>query len=250
MNNSYLPSDKEKLKDLFNQSHPEIKALIKGGETKEVVTKLSDIYKIPAGKTIPLSNIIIYVLIGALQPDDVVRAIMDLVEVDEKTANLIAADLNKGIFQHARQIMLGDKDEVVKLEFKGEKTPEELRKELMDTTKQQSGITTPQSSGEAPKKTTALPSGSRSALMEQLQILGNIPNDREIEDRLKTIQKQVAEIKKKEEEDNTLHSPVALKSFMFGEKGKELVAPKARPATYSVAPTQYNIDPYREVTEE
>jgi tRNA(Ser,Leu) C12 N-acetylase TAN1 len=167
----------------------------------------------------------------------------------KKTANLIATDLDKDIFQRARQIMLGNTDDVVKLEFKGEKTPDELRKEIMDTTKQKSGITTPQSSS-AQTKPSVTPSGSRSALMEQLQILGNIPNDREIEDRLKTIQKQIAEIKKKEDDDKTLHSPVALKSFMFGEKGKELVAPKARTATYSVAPTQYNVDPYREVTEE
>jgi hypothetical protein len=237
--------------ELFNASPDGIKGLIKGGELKQTTDTLGKKYNLPVKTYIGLGNIISYVLIGALAPEHVVQALVEVCEVTEEVATHIAEDLEHSIFEKARSITLGkDPDAVVKLEYKGERTPEDLRKELMDTTKRTSGLTTPQSSPTPPKKESVNPSGSRSALMEQLQILGNIPNDKEIEERLKSIQKQVADIKKKEEEDNTLHSTVALKSFMFGEKGKEMVAPKARPATYSVAPTEYNIDPYREVAEE
>ena len=37
---------------------------------------------------------------------------------------------------------------------------------------------------------------------------------------------------------------------MFGEKGKTTVTPVAKVATYSVAPTRYNLDPYRETAED
>lgn len=250
MNSHFVTTNKEELKKLFDQSHPEIKALIKGGELKTITSTLGEMYKIPVANLIPLSNIIVYVLIGALAPENVVASVVELVEVDEKTATLIATSLEKDIFQKARQITLGSTDEVVKLEYKGERTPDELRKEIMDTTKRDSALTTPQSSGQPPKKPAINPAGSRSALLEQLQILGNIPNDKEIEKRLKTIQEQISQIKKQEEADNTLESNIALKSFMFGEKGKEVVLPKAKTATYSVAPTQYNVDPYRETAED
>ena len=176
------------------------------------------------------------------------RAIIDLLEVDEETATSIAVDLEKGIFEKVRKISLGkEPDEVVKLEFQGEKSKEELRKEIMDTTKRSTPpITTP------PKKTSIITPGSRSQLLEQLQVLGNIPNDVEIEARLSKIQEQISTLKKQEkenEEDNTLQSNVALKSFMFGDKGKTTAQASAKTATYSVAPTRYNIDPYREMSD-
>jgi lipid A disaccharide synthetase len=135
------------------------------------------------------------------------------------------------------------------LEFQGEKTKEELRKELLDTTKRESGFAKDQSGKPQDKKTTVLAPGSRSQLLEQLQVLSSIPNDEEIEARLSHIQEQISAIKKQEDE-NTLDSKIALKSFMFGEKGKTLADATVSRATYSVAPTQYNVDPYRELAGE
>ena len=115
----------------------------------------------------------------------------------------------------------------------------------MDTTKRDSGLNKNQSSP-LQKKPTVIALGSRSQLMEQLQVLSSIPNDEEIEERLKHIQEQIGAIKKKEEEDS-LDSKIALKSFMFGEKGKTVADPTVNRSTYSVAPTKYNVDPYREI---
>jgi hypothetical protein len=113
--------------------------------------------------------------------------------------------------------------------------------------KRESGINKDQSTP-APKKTTVLKPGSRAQLIEQLQVLGTIPDDEEIGERLAHIQEQIGKIKK-QEEDNSLDSKIALKSFMFGEKGKDVAETVVAHATYSVAPTQYNIDPYKEVVE-
>ncbi|MCF7843982.1 hypothetical protein K9M47_03750 [Candidatus Gracilibacteria bacterium] len=239
----------ENRKELFEASSAEIKNLIKGGEVNSVATALAKAHNFPIGKYEPLANTISFVLIGALQPKDVVTALVDGFQLSEEEATAIAEELEKSIFEKARMITLGKSgDEVTKLEFKGERTPDELRKELMDTTKQASALKIPQTSG-IPKKTAVAAPGSRSQLMEQLQILGKIPNDEEIEERLKNIQKQISSIKKVEE-SNTLDSNIALKSFMFGEEGKETAPAVLKTATYSVAPTHYNLDPYREIAED
>ena len=249
MNPSYIITDKDELKKLFEQSPAEIRTLIKGGEVKDAATAIGKLYKLAIGKYVVLSNIITYILIGALDPKNVLLALKELLEVSEEDATKIANDLEKSILEKARQITLGKSgDDIKKLEYKGERTPDELRKEIMDTTKAASALKIPQTSG-IPKKPSVITPGSRSQLMEQLQILGSIPNDEEIEERLKHIQEQINSIKKVEE-DNSLQSNIALKSFMFGEQGKETVPAVKKTATYSVAPTHYNLDPYREVPED
>ncbi len=246
MNDHYIAENR---KELFDSSSAEIKNLIKGGEVTALAKTIGQTYKLPIGEFELLSNLISFVLIGALEPKNVVLALMEGLQLSEEEATKIASDLEKSIFEKARMITLGKSgDEVTKLEYKGERTPEELRKELLNTTKQASALKIPQTSG-IPKKPAAQVAGSRSQLLEQLQILGNIPNDEEIEERLKRIQAQISSIKKVEE-SNTLDSNVALKSFMFGEEGKETAPAVLKTATYSVAPTHYNLDPYREVAED
>ncbi len=233
--------------ELAANATEEVVSVLSSGEIGEVVIKLSSQYGIPVGNQVALSNVIVFVLLGAVLPEDVVQALVDLVEVDEGTATKIAQDLNSSLFQKIRNLVLNQGEEVKNLEYSGEKTKEELRKEIMDTTKRESGLNKPQSSPQT-KKTTVLAPGSRSQLLEQLQVIGSIPDDEEISERLKHIQEQISSIKK-QEDDNTLKSNIALKSFMFGEKGKEAVTPTLRPATYSVAPKEYNVDPYREMPE-
>jgi hypothetical protein len=249
MNNSYIVTDRAELKNLFEQAPPGIKTLIKGGDVKKAASDVGAKYNIQIGNYTALANIITCILIGGLLPENVVTAIKDLVELDEATSTKLASDLETGILTKARNITLGgDTEEVAVLEFKGTKSPDELRKEIMDTTKRESALVIPQTSG-IPKKPGAVAPGSRSQLLEQLQILSSIPNDAEVEERLSKIQAQISMIKKKED-DNTLESNIALKSFMFGAQGKETAPAIQKTATYSVAPTRYNLDPYREVAED
>lgn len=248
-NPSYIANNIDELLDNAPDSTLD---LIASGEIESATMTLASNYAIPVGYQQPLSDLISYILIGALQPSDVVQAIQDMVLVDADTATKIATDLEHSILEKARISLLNkDGEEVKTLEYQGQKTKEELRKEIMDTTKRESGLNKPQNSNqkEPTKKTKVIAPGSRSQLMEQLQVIGSIPDDEEIGERLKLIQDQIASIKK-QEDDNTLKSNLALKNFMFGDKGKEAVTPSLRPATYSVAPKKYNVDPYREIFEE
>lgn len=245
MNPTYIADNR---KELFESAPEGVKTLIRGGEVKAVTTQLGGKYKLQIGVYTRLSNLIGYILIGALEPSNVVRAFKEALSLSEEDSTALAQDLERGILQKARSITLGKEEPTAVLEFKGPRTPDELRKEIMDTTKRTSALMVPQTSG-IPKKTTPATPGSRSQLLEQLQILSSIPNDEEVEDRLKHIQEQINSIKKKED-DNSLQSNIALKSFMFGEQGKATVPAVQKTATYSVAPTKYNLDPYREVVEE
>ena len=236
------------IEELFLNSPDHIKEMIGSGECNQATITLSANYHIPVGNQTALSNVITFILIGALNPDDVLQALMELVELDQETATKVATDLEHSILEKARITLLKKSGAEVKtLEFQGERSKEELRKEIMDTTKRDSALGKNQGTPAA-KKTSVIAPGSRSQLMEQLQILSSIPNDEEISARLAHIQEQITAIKK-QEEDNTLDSHIALKSFMFGEKGKEVAHPSLNMATYSTAPTEYNVDPYREIAE-
>lgn len=271
MNPSYISTN---LDDLYNDAPEEVKALVRDGEVDNTTATLGKIYKLPIGSYVTLSNIISFILIGALKPEDVVHALVDMLEITEDTAHSLAEDLDKSILEKARIKILGKPPkDMVELTFQEGRSPDELRKEILDTTKRESGFVkeqTPTPSSSLPKETEVSAvlgtptqpvatsdqskkiiepvSGSHSKLMEQLQVLGSIPNDEEVMARLSKIQEQIASMEKKD--TSVLETKVPLQQFMFGEKGEEAVEPTLGPATYSRAPTKYNVDPYREVAGE
>jgi hypothetical protein len=241
---SYIANNPD---ELFDKASVEIQDLISNGETAKATAELSKLYKIKPEYQTALSNIISFILIGAIDTDDVVQALQDLVNLNLDDAIHLATDLEHGILEKAHISLLKKSDgAVATLEFQGDKSKTELRKEILDTTKRESALT--KSPLDAiPKKTTVIKPGSRSQLLEQLQVLGTIPNDEEITTRLNHIQEQMKALKQ-EEEDSSLNSKIALKSFMFGEKGKDIADPTIK-TTYSVPPTRYTVDPYREIDE-
>jgi hypothetical protein len=241
---SYIATNPE---ELFEKASPLVQDIVTSGEISTTVESLSATYAITPENQIALSNIISFILIGAIDVDDVVQALQELVGVSGDTAIKIATDLEHGILEKAHISLLKKATGgIATLEFQGEKTNAELRKELLDTTKRESALTKSPLDPKAKKGITVIKPGSRSQLLEQLNVLGTIPNDEEIATRLSHIQEQIAALKK-EEDDNSLDSRIALKSFMFGEKGKATADPTINKATFSVPPTRYNVDPYREV---
>jgi hypothetical protein len=241
---SYISNNPD---ELFENASEEIQDLIGSGEVNSTTAILSNNYKIPEASQTALSNIISFVLIGALQPEDVVQALQDLVNVSPEDAIKIATDLEHSILEKARISLFKKSDTpVTTLEFQGDKSKAELRKEILDTTKRESALIKAPTDPNAKKPIPiVIKPGSRTQLLEQLQVLGTIPDDDEIETRLTHIQEQIAALKK-QEEDNSLDSNIALKSFMFGEQGKTVANPNIIKATFSVPPTRYNVDPYRE----
>mgnify|MGYP006914134788 CR=1 FL=1 len=238
----------DNIEELVENAPPSVLAIIDSDEISNSTIILAEKYAIPVGQQEALADVITYTLLGALQPEDVVQALQDLALLSYDQALDVATELEFSIFEKARISLLKKEGEVKTLEFQGERSKEELRKEIMDTTKREGGLHKNQSTP-TPKKPSIIAPGSRAQLMEQLQVISTIPDDEEISERLKHIHDQIEAIKKTEE-DNSLDSKIALKSFMFGEKGKEVVTPTLRPATYSVSPKEYNIDPYRELAEE
>lgn len=235
--------------ELINNSPEEIKAFLLGEELSSQITFLGNKYKLPISSYTTLYNIVFLTIIGAIIPSNVLTAITDLLKMDEDSSAYLAKDLESGIFEYARSIILKkNSPDMVTLEFGGQKSKEDLRKEILDTTKRESAITKEQSSPLIKRKPTVLNPGTRPQLIEHMQILDNIPTNEEIEERLKLIKEQIESINKKEKE-RTLETSIPPQKFEFGEVGKTVVKPETKSASYSKAPTVYNVDPYREVTE-
>lgn len=240
------------LEELFDNSNEDVQKIISGGEVASVTAILGKVYKIPLGSYITLSNIISFILIGALKPDDVLRALQELLGLNEEDSYKLAQDLEKSILEKARISILGKSGKnIINLTFKDTNSPDELRKEILDTTKRESGLIKDQSTSTEkvikPRRTILTP-GSRSELLEQLQVLDTIPNDEEVNTRLNHIQEQISSLNKKDERALD-SSNVALQNFMNVGETKGPVIAETKSATYSKAPTKYNIDPYREVSE-
>ena len=266
-NPSYIATNQD---ELFEKSSKEIQDLILGDELNSATAVLGKIYKIPISSYIALENIISFLLIGALQPENAVQAIKDLLDLPEEEAYKLAGDLDKSILEKARIKILGKPPtDMVTLTFQEGRSPNELRKEILDTTKRElpvlpsvkdpvvppekgsvptsEPIVPPKEEASAPKKSISV-AGSRSLLMEQLQMLDTIPDDNEVTERLSKIQEQIAAIDK--QKSATEQPAIPLQNFMFGEKGGETAEPESKPASYSKAPTKYNVDPYREMAGE
>jgi hypothetical protein len=308
---SYIAPNPE---ELFDQSSAEIKELISGAAVNTTTAILGKTYKIPVSSYVAFENIISYLLIGALEPEDAVRAIVDLLGLSQEDAVKLAGDLDKTILEKARISILGKspKDMVTLTFQEGTRSPDELRKEILDTTKRESALvkvqtSTPQTSTPltqappivspqvisapqtppvapvtvqpivqpttAPTVETAQPptrtsevvagtvaaapveqkkpvfaAGTRTQLLEQLQVLDAIPDDEEITARLKKIQEQITGMEVKDE--HQLDSNIALQEFMPKDGDSGVIVASEKAATYSKAPTKYNVDPYREIAEE
>lgn len=262
MNPTYIQGDPY---ELLETASPFIKELFTDGVPDAKASEIGESLKLPVESYNALSNLISFVLVGAIAPENIHKALLELVGVTEEEAVLVEKALEASVLQKVREVTLGkttEKDAVATLTFKKEdastKKTAELRSEILDTTKRDQ----PKPKGEVSKDPKGPPSpasGSRNQLMEQLQLLGTIPNDEEVESRLKKIQDQIANLKVKEEtititengetkEVTTVTNKV--KMYDFGENSGRTVQARVKTATYSAAPTHYNVDPYREVAEE
>lgn len=250
MNPSYIAKNQD---ELFDKASVDIQQLIEGGEVNNATAILGKAYDIPVSSYVALSNIISFILIGALKPENVVTAIVDILKLPQDQAFKLAEDLDKSILEKARVKILGKPEEdVVTLSFPEEGSKDELRKEILDTTKRESGFVKDQSAPQEnteQKKESYMSPGSHTQLLEQLQLIGQIPDDEEINSRLNSIKEQMAVIDSKSK--NSLDSTnIPKANYLFGDKGTEIAPVEGKTSSYSKAPTKYNVDPYREIAEE
>jgi hypothetical protein len=244
------------LKNLYANANKDVQAYLMTDELDGAVAVFGKVYKLPVSSYLALKNTITLILLGAILPENAVDALEKNCGMPGGDAYSLAKDLDETVFQKVRLSVLGKSTadvKTIKLED-DTASKEELRKEIMDTTKRPSeASTTPEEPGKEGYVTiqkAILQPGSRSQLLEQLQVLDEIPNDDEVSERLSKIKEQIATLDSKKDNTHDLDSNIALEEFMFGEKGKEVADVKQGPATYSKAPTSYNVDPYREVVTE
>ncbi|MEI6810958.1 MAG: hypothetical protein WCK60_02840 [Candidatus Nomurabacteria bacterium] len=236
------------LKTLYENASPEVQAYFLTNELDGAVALFGKVYKLPIDLYLTLQNTITLILLGAIQPENVVSALQENCKMTEEDAYALATDLEKTIFQKVRlSVLKKDASEVKKLILEDENaTKEELRKEILDTTKRPEPKPSETVDQNQKIQQVNLQPGSRSQLLEQLQVLETIPDDEEVGNRLNKIKDQIASIESKADSRN-LDSNIALQEFMFGEKGNTVAKASLQSATYSRAPTTYNVDPYREV---
>ncbi len=238
------------LKTLYENASPEVQAYFLTDELNNAVALFGKIYKLPIDLYLTLQNTITLILLGAIQPEDVVSSLQKNCKMTAEDAYSLAKDLDQTIFQKVRlSVLKKDASEVKKLILEDENaTKEELRKEILDTTKRPVEKPDEQVDPSQKIQQVNLQPGSRSQLLEQLQVLETIPNDDEVAERLNKIKEQISSIDGKKD-SRSLDSNIALQEFMFGEKGEDVAKAQTKSATYSTAPTKYNVDPYRETGE-
>lgn len=238
----------EKIHALFDKASPEIQEFLLGDEVNRASAILGKLYALPITKYIPLKNVITFLLLGAIEPKDAVIALQKNLNIDEDTAYKLGEDLDKTVLQKVRLSVLGEtKGEVKVLKVGDETNKDELRKAILDTTKRESAVEVSPVKPEDKRPKKIIVQGSRNQLIEQLNLLGTIPDDDEIKSRLEHIRGQIKTIEGPVEEVKPISKE--LENALSGG-GQTVVVPKIRAASYSVAPTSYNIDPYREVPAE
>lgn len=236
------------LKTLYENVNSDVQAYLLTDELDGAVAIFGKVYKLPVSLYLPLKNTITLILLGAIQPEDAVTALEKNCEMSADDAYSLAKDLDETIFQKIRLSILGKEgSDIKKLILEETNTSkEELRKEILDTTKRPEVKVDEVVDPSQKIQQVNLQPGSRSQLLEQLQVLETIPNDDEVEERLNKIKEQIASIDSKYD-SRALDSNIALQEFMFGEKGNTVAKASTKSATYSTAPTKYNVDPYREI---
>ena len=241
----------EHLKNLYANANKEVQAYLLTDELDGAVAVFGKVYKLPVSVYLALKNTVTLILLGAIEPQNAVEELQKNCGMSAGDAYSLAKDLDETVFQKVRLSILGkDNSDVKKIQLEDDNaTKEELRKEILDTTKRPTEPQAETRENYVTIQKAILQPGSRSQLLEQLQVLDEIPNDEEINDRLNKIKEQIASIDTKGE-NRGLDSNIALKEFMFGDKGEVVADAESKPATYSKAPTTYNVDPYREMPAE
>lgn len=240
---------REKLNELTDNASDAVQDIILSDEIDKTTAILGKVYRLPISSYVLFKNVITLTLLGAVAPEDVVTALEEELRLSKEDAYKLAQDLEKSIFEKARIILIGKiSSDVVNLEFESEGNKEELRKKIMDTTKRDSGFAKNQGSS-VEKKSVILTPGSRSQLLEQLQVLDAIPDDDEVASRLHHIREQIQALENQETDNSAPEVTPEDDALIFQNKGAGIVEAVPKAIHYSKAPTKYNIDPYREVSE-
>lgn len=250
--------DQNQINELFDQSPKEVQDIILGDELDNIAIELGTKYKIHIDLLTHLKDTIILILVGATEPENALASFKEHLKLDDDTTLALVRDLNISLFQKVRIDLFGKelaKDEVKKITLGDNKntTKDALREQITNKTRREALINkTPSERIDPLKRGRVI--GSRAQLMEQLEVLEAIPTNEDVEERLNKIKSKISSVNNliednSKEEDEVMKVKSEAKE-LFAEKGDTLIKPESKTATYSKAPTNYNVDPYRETAEE
>ncbi len=233
----------EQLHEYLLQSPPEVQEILLGDDLDTTATVLGKLYKLPIDKFVVLKNVITFVLLGIIKPEEVVGEIQKNLLLEKDTAVSLAKDLDASILQKTRIKLFGeDRDEVKVLQIK-DSTPskEALREEIMINTRLESAINkTPREVFTMPtKEKSFFVAGSHDQLLDQLEVLETIPKDEEVEARLSKIRAQVEDIQKTTTAEEVKEDAI---------QEADAIAFASSPHS-PIFPKEYGVDPYREMAE-
>lgn len=220
--------DTARIQQMIAQAPKEVRDFIASKELDGMVKSVAEKNALNLKTYLPLKNVTILILVGAVEPSVVVQSIMKVLSLETSAAQKIANELNDTAFEQMRTILGTARGGVRHIEVGNtQKSTDSLRSSLL-TPKPTAFV-----KQELPRATPQGP-GSRIELMEQLALIGQVPRDADVLDRLTKIKDQLSQIeeerKKKDEE---------MEARVRHEKEKE-----GGPSTnYKRI---YTADPYRE----
>lgn len=221
----------------FQNTPEELQKYIISSAFDDDIQNLAISEKLPPESFQPLKNIVFSVLINVAEAYEFRSAIEENFSLTEKTADKIIDDINtlvekviEGILDKSNEI------EVKDIAVPGDSTSTDLRTTLLQKG-EPAALNGAKSPAPVTQKTFV---GSRSMLMDQLSLIGQIPKDEDVMTRLNKIKEQ---LRKGEEEKKKLDAEI--KAREEKEKYKHALKP-----TTTVPRKVYDIDPYREQVEE
>lgn len=220
----------------FQEAPEELQRYITSSAFEDDIQNLAISEKLPPESFQPLKNIVFAILLNVAESYEFRDPIQETFSVTEKTANKIIEDINTLVERIIEDMLDASNEvEVKNLSVEGESTSKDLRTTLLQKDEASDPV----------KKTSTTPQqktlvGSRSMLMDQLALIGQIPKDEDVLTRLNRIQEQ---LRKSEEEKKKLDEEI--KAREQKEKYKHALVP-----TKTVPRRVYDVDPYREQVEE
>lgn len=227
--------NQELITKLYTKAPESIRNFITSKELDDAIIDIALLNKVNISNYAPLKNAAILVLLGATEPNDVENALEKTMSLSHDAAHTLTQALNTTIFERARGIVLKGDTEVraIKVAGSGEEN-KGLRNTIIDATKTPS-INNPKATLGTQNAISSEP-GSRTELMVQLELIGQIPKDEDVKDRLEKIRAQLQ--KANEGEVNTVSKPIDT---------TEQVSEEAPIKAHQYFPKEYAVDPYREL---
>lgn len=225
--------DKTLLAQAYNEAPPALQLYIKSKEFEKRIIELAVGLSLSVSTYLPLKNASVLIFLNIADANDLVSSLQRSLGVDEARAALVAKKIDEMVLEEIQKV----------LEEKAADTIKELK---LSSGASEGGdlrvtmLAKKESQAVAPKKEEVKPQSrsetSRTMLMDQLSLIGQIPKDEDVLQRLSKIKEQ---LRRGEDQKAKLDEEIRLRSE--AEKIKSLEASKVH-----VPRKVYDVDPYRE----